>query len=267
MPAFVIVKGFPPRRRERLVKCLVCGESVPQHKAFKLPDKGYICGRCRDSCRDYSTANYTEKGQACKKPAFSFEFETCSVDSDLLVLYRYGFIPCYDASIGGREWKSPIYYSLRPLKPILPTLERLADDYVDEDCGTHIHVACRTKQLIRAVDWMTIFYPLTTYLRQNYASTVRFWGRYFNDYCTRYVEGNSRYEAFNLKTNYNTVEFRLPVFKTARQFETVIRFARDAVSMIDDHFIANCGPGATLEDLEWLGRRVLGVYKKYESHI
>lgn len=234
----LIIKGFRSSLGKRKVKCCVCGHVVPEK--YIVRPKGakgvHICTRCARSCWEYSHANEKYRGAATHQPPFSFEFETCEQHEDLLVLYKYGFIPCRDGSIEGREWKSPIYRSLRPLKPILPTLERLADLYVDDSCGTHIHVECLNKNYITPHAWTVIWEPLVYYLRYNHDSTVRFWGRFFNDYASRYVEGQSRYEAFNRRTHYNTIEFRLAVFKTAKQFEAVIRFARIATRMIDTFF-------------------------------
>src|SRR5579885_439961 len=213
--------------------CCLCQQETTSHwnEVLKAP----VCRACR-SVFQYGTPNETVIGQPLKRlPSFSLEFEVAAnqhiapweLDRALL-LVKYHFKRTQDGTVD-YEYKSPIYHSLRAARQALAVMDRLSD-LVSDSCGTHLHIACRHKDLLFPIQG-DVFSPLLTHMLQNPEETTCFWGRYFNKYAT--PVNRDRYHCFSLESKHQTVEFRLPRFRIAEQYLRVIKFARASVAYLD----------------------------------
>lgn len=255
------IKGFPPK--ENMVRCAVCKNTVSRKFTVYVEKLGRVCNGCAFDYQSYSKPNEVVKGRKAKQPSFSFEFETSRHSPELLILYRYGFFPSEDGSIGGAEWKSPIYRNMRPFRRVcFEVLDRFRD-FVRGDCGTHVHVACPVKSSIWRADWEYLFGPLVDYLYSHRWLTTEFFGRFFNDFCRPEVYGESRYEAFSRCSRYETLEFRLPVFRSAEQYYRVVRFCRDVTKRINDYYWGKYEDEIEVPALKRLGENILQTFKRY----
>jgi len=132
----------------KVVECRKCGSEEYKSDALHVPRYGYLCRYCQHNPDDYAAKNAQERGKPTKKVfSCSFEFETsygCYDCPEQMELLRLGFIPTEDGSIGGIEWKSPIYRNQRPFVAALSLIGRLGlETIVGPDCGTHLHVGVR----------------------------------------------------------------------------------------------------------------------------
>ena len=90
-------------------KCTYCGLEFLTYEVDKINKTDFICHNCQQT-HGYTTRNTIYKGKQ-SNASFSFEFETSSRTEKLYELLKYNFIGCFDGSISGLEWKSPIFYS------------------------------------------------------------------------------------------------------------------------------------------------------------
>lgn len=213
--------------------CCLCQQTTTSYwnPVLKAP----VCRECR-TVFHYNTVNEATAGQPLKRfPSFSLEFEiaasqqvgVCELDRALL-LVKHHFKRTRDGSVD-YEYKSPIFHRIGAARQSLAVMDTLAD-LVSDHCGTHLHVACKYKEWLRPIQG-DIFSPLLTHMLQHPAETTRFWGRYFNTYATPINQ--DRYHCFNLDSRCQTLEFRLPRFRTAEQYLQVIKFARTSVAYLD----------------------------------
>ncbi|GCE50600.1 hypothetical protein KTH_54690 [Thermosporothrix hazakensis] len=167
------------------------------------------------------------KGKEQKRlPPFSIEFEVQRPGG--VGLLKYGFIRSSDPTVR-EEYKSPIYRSLDPFYPALEMLKKLSS-LVGSSCGTHIHVECCVKEKV-SVYYHAIFGRLLEYMVQHRQETSDFWGRNFCRYaCSRW---DGRYSAFNPLSDYPTLEYRLPRFRSKEQFLAVLWFVRRCTSILN----------------------------------
>jgi hypothetical protein len=193
-------------------------------------DGMYLCDSCA-SPKNYSYANWQTAGRKTKKPAFSIEFETDKTPSGIFELVKHKYVPTKDSSIGGYEWKSPIYHDLASFKKVLPILDKYREA-VTSACGTHVHVSISTfSKLAILANWDKVFSDIIDYIKLNKNTARKFWGRYFNDYCSAVDVGH--HSAFSPSEKYDTLEYRLPRFVTTEQYYNVVRFCRDATQAMD----------------------------------
>ncbi len=255
-----------PRIRPR--KCCLCQEMCTDCR-WHEDLKGYLCPRCTMNRLHYSTANAACIGHPLKRlPAFSLEFEVASRDRSALhkalILLKYQFKRTSDGSVDD-EYKSPIYQSLRAFCKPLAVLHDLRD-LVNERCGTHLHVACKEKERLRAIH-SEVFSPVITHMLHHREETIAFWGRFFNRYATAHMI--DRYHCFNLESAHPTLEFRLPRFRSAEQYLRVLQCCRAIVAYLDRTLTA-CAVGE-IEGVpekrcvspSAMGRHVLALYKRY----
>ncbi len=205
----------------QLVPCQLC-------QALTSPETHPILGSpvCHDClvCHNYEDANERHAGTTDGLPMFSVEFEVC--DSSIrwqadraLILLKHGFLRTCDISVTD-EYKSPMYLGLSAFQQVLPILDTLKY-LVDNCCGTHIHIDCPAKQLVR-IHQSALFSPLIHYLGTHKEETTNFWGR-----CTS--------DVVRTDTRYETVEFRLPRFRSGEQYLRVVRFCRQVGFFLNFH--------------------------------
>ena len=119
-------------------KCSCCGNEFLTYNLESINKKDYLCYNCRREY-GYSAKNGKIKGKQTKT-SFSFEFETSSRSKRLYELLKYNFMACQDCTIGGLEWKSPIFFNRKSFHSICKKIEKFAN-LVGPDCGTHLHVS------------------------------------------------------------------------------------------------------------------------------
>ena len=196
----------------------------------KINNKEYVCHSCSRQ-QGYTTRNNEKQGKETQM-TFSFEFETGERNLELYELLKYGFIGCYDGSISGTEWKSPIYSNRKTFHAICRKLDKFAK-YINNGCGTHLHVGTKYKYIMQDYE-VELFSPLLEYMRKDKEKTKKFWGRYFNHYCSEYFE-EDRYNSFNTRSSVETLEFRLLKFNNSKQYIRATDFCIDTTKYINYH--------------------------------
>ena len=233
--------------------------------------KGFVCPVCYHAFDHYSPNEKIIGKPGKRLPPFSFEFEVaCSNPlgerqelERAMLLIKYGFKRTYDGSVDD-EYKSPIYSHIRDVRKPLSVMDSLSD-LVSDQCGTHLHVQCHHKRLLKPLQG-EVFSPLLTQMLTDSLETTRFWGRYFCYHAT--PVNRDRYHCFSLESSYPTIEFRLARFRSAEQYLRLIKFARAAVAYLDtmlfeisqrcsqeQDLIGLPGPGALGQHVLWLYRR------------
>lgn len=209
-------------------KCTSCGREFLAYEVEKINKIDCICAICKETHR-YSTKNYNFQGKETQI-SFSFEFETCSRAKELYELTKYNFIGCLDGTIGGLEWKSPIFYNRRTFHNICRKINKFSK-YVGDSCGTHLHVSTPYKRRMEEYK-RELFTPILEEMIGDRMTTQKFWGRYFGYYC-RAAIGDVRYNAFNTKSSVETLEFRLLKFINAEQYIKACDFCIDTTRFIN----------------------------------
>jgi len=188
-------------------------------------------------------------------PTFGIELEVVRRSPEVMALEGVYWIPTKDASIpDGIEMKSPIYSSFRDVEPVLRYIsENLTGDI---QSGTHIHVGIDHWRLHKLEDyWETIWTPLVLHMAANRKETESIWGRSFNSYAHELCFGVHRYEAFSCVASTGcTIEYRLPVFRSAEQYSRIINFARKATQILANEKLEE------LADAENISKQICELY-------
>jgi hypothetical protein len=163
-----------------------------------------------------------------------------------------GFLRAVDGSVSD-ELKSPIYHDWESFQGHLPLLDRMSR-YVGRDCGTHIHVHMRAREKSVLIDhYESILGPMVKRMRENLFENEVFWGREDSEYAVLASTITDRCVWLNPRTDYDTIEFRLPKYRDSRQFSRVICFVRELTKLLSD--------GVIRTDPEQLGEKVLSLYE------
>ena len=210
-------------------KCISCGQEFLDFETRKINRTDYICADCLRAS-EYSTRNFKFEGKE-KSISFSFEYETSIKAKSLYELKKYNFIGCSDSSIGGLEWKSPIFYSRKAFHNICKKLNSFAR-YVGNDCGTHLHVSTPYKVFLQRYQH-ELFQPILNVMTSDREKTKKFWGRYFGGYCESDINDFSRYNAFNTFSSVQTLEYRLLKFRNAEQYIRAADFCIDITKFLN----------------------------------
>ena len=210
-------------------KCTYCGLEFLTYEVDKINKTDFICHNCQQT-HGYTTRNTIYKGKQ-SNASFSFEFETSSRTEKLYELLKYNFIGCFDGSISGLEWKSPIFYSKKSFHNICKKINKFSR-YVGNSCGTHLHVGTPYKDLICKYE-NELFTPILNEMKNNRQETINFWGRFFNSYCGAAISKN-RYNCFNTRSSVQTLEFRLLKFVNAEQYIRACDFCIDTTKYINN---------------------------------
>jgi len=239
------------------IACCVCGFEGDR-AYFRLPDSAreflptqYICQNCVEKpVQNYFTRNSERVvGNTDKLPTFGIELEVVRRSPEVLSLEGVGWIPTEDPSIpNGVEMKSPVYSSLQDAEPIL---EYISEHIVgDVQSGTHIHVGIDRRRLFDLADyWVKIWSPLVLHMLINRKETESIWGRTFNWFAQLGCIGRNRYAAFSCNTHTQcTVEYRLPVFRSAEQYSRIIDFARKATQILANEPLKDCADARNIAE-------------------
>ncbi len=241
-------------------KCSCCKQEYLAYQVEKInKNNDYICSECRRS-NGYYVKNNSFKGKKTQI-SFSFEFETGSRAKALYELRKHKFIACSDTSIRGLEWKSEIYYNKKSFHAICRKIEKFAK-YVDGHCGTHLHVSTPYKQKIKEYEH-ELFEPILNVMTSDRNSTVKFWGRYFTQYCMPSIQ-EGRYNTFNPRSSVDTLEFRLLKFINANQYIRACDFCIDTTKYIN-HFIGR--EDFNREKAKQIGQTIANKYKEVIQNV
>lgn len=228
------------------VKCLNCGRKEHVVNMYKIPSPSknyfYIC----ESCVDMECSYYDENAAFARKAAghgmtWSIELETARRNIESNWLYQYGFLPTSDGSIGGTEWKSPIWRSLRGMAQLLRTIEKKC--VFDNSCGTHLNIGTYdfTKIHMLRRFYHSLFLPVCEHLKKHPEETEQLFGRYFTHYAQPINEDTDPLEHENfINLQHDThIEFRLCKFITADQYMRCIKLCSEWAKTINNNFIAH----------------------------
>ena len=255
-------------RNIRRATCLCCGASIAPGTGYSAPlaSNGgraqYICHECREGWNDiayYEHAHAVATGKQAKAGlTYSVELEMRNVDALTRgELAAVGFIATKDRTTEV-EYKMPPRGNLNNAKT-WGTVESLlmhGHAAITDAEGTHVHVGhgtvevkddegnptpdlinYRTMRKIRHRAHI-IFTPLLDEWQADPAAVVRVFGRYFNpDYAIAKVDSADRYSAVNV-TNNNTIEYRLPRFRTANQYRHCLKLCAELTKTIVTNYAA-----------------------------
>lgn len=249
----------------KVVVCQKCGSTEYKSAALHVPRWGYLCTYCQNNPDNYAAKNAQERGKPTKDFfSCSIEFETsygCYDCPEQMELLRLGFIPTEDGSIGGIEWKSPIYRNQRPFVAALSLIDRLGlEDIVGSDCGTHLHVGV-THSLIKDVvdsNGEDIFGPLAEEMIADRRTTIIFWGRFFTGYADH--RRNGRYTWINPDSRHKTLEYRLLKYRSKKQYLAASRFCFWVTSLLNKAITAD--GGLAKKQRQQLAATILSQYKE-----
>lgn len=248
------------RRFLKYEKCIKCKNEFLSLAVQRVNDKECICVNCSQE-RGYTTRNINRVGKPTQM-SFSFEFETNKRVNELYELAKYGFIGCYDGSISGSEWKSPIFNNRKSFHAVCRKLDKFRT-YVGTSCGTHLHVGTPYKYKIRDYE-EEIFSPILEEMRNDEKKTKKFWGRYFNHYCQGRVIPHDRYKCFNTLSSVETLEFRLLKFKNSKQYIRAADFCIDTTRYINYHIQKE---NFDSEKAKKIGQNILEKYKEVTQNV
>ena len=265
----------------KTANCLHCGATDMVENMYKVksPSKNYfyVCNHCQG----YEASYHAENGDMAHKPAkhgltLSVEFETSIRNDDSNLLYQYGFLPSSDGSIGGTEWKSPIYTNISGLAQMFKTIEGKVT--VGSDCGTHTNVGTfngdQMQYIVRF--YHSLFMPLCEYMASHTSDTVKLFGRDFTYYAST-INSNStptRHENF-INVQHNThLEFRLAKFRNAEQYMRLIKMCMEMTKAVKvnfiDHFNDNREGSMTMyrkHKASVTAKKLVSIFKKYAENI
>lgn len=182
--------------------------------------------------RSYSTGNFDTLGNSTKLPPFGFELELFDTsqnkedyDDLLLQLILHGFKRCSDGTVSD-EMKSPILRSDKWLIEGSELLDEAAKKYITPLCGTHIHVSSDFYAKRFYSLHYHVFTDLTDMMHENKEQTTQLWGRFFTGYAAAPLNDGERHSWLNLNTDKNTIEYRLPVITSVKQYRRIVWFVR-----------------------------------------
>lgn len=220
----------------------------------------------------YSFRDFTTIGESTKLPPFGFELELHytsysepqSYIDALYDLIVHGFTRCSDSTVSD-EMKSPILRSDKWILDIAPTLDMLAKEYIDDRCGTHIHVSSNSSVLTFLNRRCGIFEAMSEHMHEHEDETIRIWGRYFNDHYANYDVNGGRTSWINVSgTHHQTIEYRLPQLKNVEQYRRLVYFCRLftlKLHKIHEDYATRRGMFYTSK----MERTILEYYKKFET--
>jgi len=233
---------------------------------FRLPDSAreflktqYICNDCVEKpAQNYFTRNSERvAGNSDEFPTFGIELEVVRRSPEVLSLQGVGWTPTNDATVpNGVEMKSPIYSSFQDVEPILKYIsEHIVGDV---QSGTHIHVGIDRRRLRELEDyWQAVWTPLVLHMAANRKETESIWGRSFNSYAHELCFGVHRYEAFSCVASTGcTIEYRLPVFRSAEQYSRIIAFSRRATQILENEKLEEPA------DAENISKKICALYSE-----
>lgn len=257
---------------QHFTTCSICNRPIRWGETLSV--KGTTVHKQCMARNSYSTRDFDTIGSSTILPPFGFELEMrhgCYSEPqeylDLIYdLMMHGFKRCSDSTVND-EMKSPILRSDKWMLDITPILNTVAESYIDDHCGTHIHVSSSPYTLSFLKKRSGMFMPISEYMHEHEDSTRKIWGRYFNDrYATMEVKGDDRTCWLNISgSNHVTIEYRLPQLQSMEQYQRLVYFCRLLTlrlnKIYEDYNSRRGGVFYTSK----MGNEILKFYQKFEK--
>lgn len=251
----------------RKCHCFVCGQYLAPREGYSAPlasnggRNRYVCHECYSGWNNHTYGEHAHaeaRGKQSKAGlTYSVELETRRPDALMRAeLAAVEFIATEDCTTD-TEFKMAPRGNLNNAKT-WSTIEKLlreghaAITYTE---GTHIHVGhgtveikdedgnptpdlinARTMRQLR-MRCHTMLEPLIDEMQANPEAVVRVFGRWFHEeYAAAKVSDIDRYSAINV-TNKNTIEYRLPRFRTAAQYRACLKLCAELTKTIVTNYM------------------------------
>jgi hypothetical protein len=269
-----ILKGKKIRMDNPRRKCASCQNVLLVGSMTKSSNGRYVCRDCLQ-VKQYSTAS-TQQAHRQKDhhKTYGFEFECIPINKQAqatIMANKYGFIPTSDCSLatGGIEFKTPIYYSLNGVKPMLRTLLTLAD-FQNDSCGQHInmgdtkHIDPSSMSKIRDYAF-DLFDPLYNYMYEHRSQTTRVCGRFFTNYARQRSCYTDHVSWINLSHDYR-IEFRLSKMNSANQYFQLICMWTEILDCVINGFLLKYQDrqaDVNKTNAHRVGERLVKIFQKY----
>lgn len=226
---------------------------------------GCLCPECERYYRrlldgaaiqSYSEENQIHRGKDNIHSAFTFsiELETMCPDVKAMAELCYNdFFPSHDSTVD-IEFKSPIYHGRQAPSKYAVTIQRLMADgniTIDRNCGTHFHVGyvgiineSFMSILCEDAVYKALFEQITAAVTLNERETIKLFGRKIGgtwaDMTINYPLEHTNWINIQHK---NTIEYRLPRFKSAAQYQLVMetceRLTGTIIEAVNDYRMYN----------------------------
>ena len=246
----------------KTAKCTCCNtvQFVDQMVKTQMPNRGnaaaYMCRHCATQNQWYHSTNNKNRGTT-KANAVKVGTELEVSYNDMYarnILFEFGLIPTNDCSLEGAntcEFVTGIQNGLNIASKMCVTIENLINENhleINNSCGTHFHVSINDMKNANGEQiymnyikrfYHSLFIPLCEKMKANPETTKALFGRYFqDDYCktvSQFSSVEDRYLFINVKANSN-IEFRLNKFKTAKQYQNLMKMEIEMVQAIITNF-------------------------------
>ncbi len=245
----------------KTAKCTCCetvdftSNMVKTAMAKRGMANAYMCNRCANQNQYYHSVSNKNRGtQKVNQVFVGTELEVSYNDMYARnTMFEYGLIPTNDCSLSGNrtcEFVTGIQSGLNIASKMAVTIETLINGghlEINNSCGTHFHVSINAMKdengnqtymgYIKRF-YHSLFLPLCNEMQANPEVTKAVFGRYFTDYALSFNEYSSidnRYLFINVLNNSN-IEFRLNKFKTAKQYQNLMKMEVEMVQAIVTNF-------------------------------
>ena len=193
------------------------------------------------------------------------------------------------------EIKSSIMNSLNACTKMLGKIESLIDKghiAINHTCGTHLHTGLSGNEIDftrlfgsrnAVVNYIAFFEPIALHISRDYTTEerVNFFGRDFDTWAKRvyfgdnfcrvngsvYTQGmrgmmDCHVAAFNVQHDYS-IEFRLPKYRNAKQYRTIICAMQSVMIELKKAFFNYGCYDITTDNLRMAGNKALSKFRKF----
>ena len=292
-----LINGANDYNTRRAV-CQCCGQVLAPHMGYSAPlaSNGgraqYVCYSCYSGANNISYGEHAHaaaRGKQAKSGlTYSVELEVCRPDAlTRAELAAVGFVATKDCTTD-TEFKMPPRGNLNNAKT-WATIEKLLREghaAITDAEGTHVHVGHGTVErtddegnpLPDLINYRTmrkirhraniILGPLMDEWQADPAAVVRVFGRWFSpNYAIAKIDATYRYSAINV-TNNNTIEYRIPRFRTAAQYRHCLKLCAELTKTIVTNYAAYANdlhtpPTKLNHKAEVTARKLVKVWQKY----
>lgn len=263
----------------RIPKCMCPNcNNIGSHKiqVFRRGEEGhaFLCDYHFFNEESYFTKNNNKQGtNKAHGYTFGVEFETSYTTKKARIEFTAsGYLPTQDATVDV-EYKSGIMNGLNSLSKHCVTFERLMNDgdlRVGNECGTHFHIGnaeklnAETLQYIRRF-YHSLFIPLQEAMQTNPMKTEQLFGRGFGHWCSPINTATNPMNHTNFinMQHSNTIEFRMCMFKNAKQYMNCAKFCADVVKCVVANFVEHFND----EDIDNRRYNNMTEYRKHKASV
>lgn len=268
----VLINGANDQNQRRAV-CQCCGQVLAPREGYSAPlasnggRSQYVCYSCYSGMNNISYGEHAHaaaRGKQAKSGlTYSVELEMRRPDAlTRAELAAVGFIATKDCTTD-TEFKMPPRGNLNNAKTWNTVEQLLRDGHaaITDKEGTHIHIGHGdverpdedgnpTPDIINwysmsclRTDAYELLGPLMQAMKGDKLATVKVFGRWFNpEFASAYISQNDRYAAINI-INVNTIEWRLPRFRTADQYRHCLKTCAALTKTIIINYMSYTGEG------------------------